>query len=407
MNTALDGIVVVDLSRILAGPWCTQILSDLGATVIKIERPVTGDDTRAWGPPYLQDADGNDTTEAAYYLAANRGKKSITLNIARAEGAEIAAELVRKADILVENYKVGGLRKYGLDYENVCKTNPGLIYCSITGFGQTGPYSSRAGYDFILQGLCGFMSITGERDDLPGGGPQKAGVAITDLTTGLYSTISILAALNHRNATGEGQFIDMALSDSAIALMANMNMNYLTSGVLPIRHGNAHPNLLPYQVFETADDPIIIAIGNDSQFRRWCELAEAPQLADDPRFSTNPSRIRNREALIAQVIELMKRRPRAWWVENLDARGIPCGVVNNFKQVFEDPHVRAREMKFEMQHPAAGTIPMVRSPVNLKGTPPVYRMPPPMLGEHTEEILQEFLKKSDREIARLKDDGVV
>ena len=407
MAAALDGIVVLDLSRILAGPWCTQILADLGATVIKIERPGSGDDTRAWGPPYLKDAEGNDTTEAAYYLAANRGKQSMTLDMASEEGAAVCRELAAKADIVVENYKLGGLVKYGLDYESLKKVNPKLIYCSITGFGQTGPYAPRAGYDFVIQGLCGFMSITGERDDLPGGGPQKAGVAITDLTTGLYSTIAILAALNHRNNTGEGQYIDMCLADSAVALMANMNMNYLTSGIPPKRFGNAHPNLLPYQVFDTADDPIIIAIGNDAQYRRWCELAGAPELADDPRFANNPSRIRNREALIERVEELMKQHPRAFWVENLEKLGVPYGVVNNFKQVFEDPHIQARGMKFEMEHPTAGTVPLVRSPVNLKGSPPVYRRPPPLLGEHTESVLKNVLGKSDEEIAALREGGIL
>ncbi len=407
MAAALDGIVVLDLSRVLAGPWCGQILADLGATVIKVERPGAGDDTRAWGPPYLKDAEGHDTTEAAYYLAANRGKQSLTLDMASEKGAAICRELAAKADIVIENYKVGGLKKYGLDYDSLKAANPALIYCSITGFGQTGPYAPRAGYDFVIQGLCGFMSITGERDDLPGGGPQKAGVAITDLTTGLYSTIAILAALQHRNNTGEGQYIDMCLSDSAVALMANMNMNYLTSGVPPKRYGNAHPNLLPYQVFDTADDPIIIAIGNDGQFRRWCELAGAPELADDERFATNPSRIRNREALIERVIALMKEHPRAWWVEHLEKLGVPYGVVNNFAQVFEDPHIQARGMQFAMDHPAAGTVPMVRSPVNLKGSPPVYRRPPPMLGEHSESVLRDILGKSEEEIAALREAGVV
>ena len=407
MAGALDGLLVLDLSRILAGPWCTQILADLGAKVIKVERPGRGDDTRAWGPPYLKDGQGNDTTEAAYYLSANRGKMSITLDIATEEGAALAREMAAKADILVENYKLGGLKKYGLDYAGLKDANPRLIYCSITGFGQDGPYAARAGYDFVVQGMCGFMSITGERDDLPGGGPQKGGVAISDLTTGLYSTISILAALNHRNNTGEGQYIDMALLDSAIALMANQNLNYLTSGEPPTRYGNAHPNLLPYSVFDTADDPIIIAVGNDDQFRRFCDLAGASELADDPRFATNPARIRHRDELMPQVFELVKQKPRAWWVEHLEARGIPYGVVNNFAQTFADPQVRARAMRFDMPHPTAGTVPMVRSPVNLKGSPPVYRRPPPLLGEHTEEVLADVLGKSAAEIARLKAAGVV
>ena len=407
MALALDGIVVLDLSRILAGPWCTQILADLGATVIKVERPGTGDDTRAWGPPFLRDAAGDETSEAAYYLAANRGKQSLTLNIATPRGQAIARELAARADILVENYKVGGLGKYGLDYPALRALNPGLIYCSITGFGQNGPYAARAGYDFVIQGLCGFMSITGERDDLPGGGPQKAGVAITDLTTGLYSAVAILAALNHRRAAGEGQYIDMALSDCAVALMANMNMNYLTSGIVPKRLGNAHQNLLPYEAFDTADDPIIIAIGNDSQFRRWCGLADVPELADDERFATNPARIRHRELLVEKVVCLMKRRPRAWWVEHLEREGIPYGVVNDLQQVYEDPHIQARAMRFDMDHPLAGTVPMVRSPLNLAGTPPDYRQPPPLLGEHTDAVLKSMLGKSPDDIAELREAGVV
>ena len=407
MAAVLDGIVVLDLSRVLAGPWCTQILADLGATVIKVERPGRGDDTRSWGPPFLKDAQGRDTSEAAYYLAANRGKLSLTLDLAASEGARIARELAARADILVENYKLGGLARHGLDYASVRELRPDIVYCSITGFGQTGPYAARAGYDFVTQGFCGFMSITGERDDKPGGGPQKAGVAIADLATGLYAAVAILAALHHRRDTGEGQAIDMAMSDCAVALMANVNMNYLTGGGVPRRHGNAHPNLLPYQLFETADRPLILAIGNDDQFRRWATLAGAPALADEPRFATNPARIRNREALVERVAGLMKRRPRAWWVRNLERLAIPHGVVNDFAQVFDDPHNRARGMSREMPHPVAGVVPTVRSPLNLQGSPPVYRRPPPLLGEHSEEVLGDLLGMSPATVARLRAAGVV
>jgi formyl-CoA transferase len=320
---ALGHIRVLDLTRVLAGPWCAQNLADLGADVIKIERPGTGDDTRSWGPPYLRDADGHDTSEAAYYLAANRGKRSVTLDIASPEGQAVVLELARNSDIVIENYKVGQLAKYGLDHESLKACKPDLIYCSITGFGQDGPYSHRAGYDFIVQGMGGFMSLTGERDELPGGGPQKAGVAISDLMTGMYATIAIMAALSHRDRSGEGQYIDMALLDVQVAMLANMNTNYLASGVAPTRWGNAHPNIVPYQTFATSDGHIIVAAGNDGQYRRFVAAGGQPELADDERYATNPMRVRHRQILVPLLAEMVKTRTKQEWISALEAVGVP------------------------------------------------------------------------------------
>jgi crotonobetainyl-CoA:carnitine CoA-transferase CaiB-like acyl-CoA transferase len=407
MAGPLAHIRVLDLSRVLAGPWATQILADLGAEVIKVERPGAGDDTRAWAPPFVKDAAGQDTTEGAYYSSCNRGKLSLTLDLAKPEGAAIARALAATSDILIENYKVGGLAKFGLAYADLKGANPGLIYCSITGFGQNGPYRDRAGYDFMIQGMSGLMSITGERDDLPGGGPQKVGVAVADLTTGLYSTIAILAALAHRDRTGEGQHLDMALLDCTIALLANMNLNYFTTGKPPGRWGNAHPNLAPYQMFETADDPVIVAVGNDEQYRRLCELMAAPELATDERFARMSGRLKNRAALIAIITERMKTRPRAFWLEGLERLGVPCGVVNRLDQVFADPQVKARGLRIDVPHPTAGTVPMVKSPIVMSATPPEHRRPPPLLGQHTEEVLARVLGKGAEEIARLRAAGVV
>ncbi|ALM85729.1 CaiB/BaiF CoA-transferase family protein [Bordetella sp. N] len=397
----LTGIRVLDLTRVLAGPWCTQNLADLGAEVVKIERPGAGDDTRAWGPPYLKDQDGNDTTEAAYYLSANRNKKSVALDIATPRGAELVRELARQSDILVENFKVGGLRKYGLDYESLSKENPGLIYCSITGFGQTGPYATRPGYDFMIQGMGGLMSITGERDDAPGGGPQKAGVAVADLMTGMYSTVGILAALHERGRSGLGQHIDMALLDCQVAMMANQNLNYMTSGKAPRRAGNAHQNLVPYQVFAVSDGHMIVAVGNDSQFRAYCRVIGMPELSEDPRFNTNPKRVLNREELVPLLVERMAQGERDHWLAELERAGVPAGPINTLDQVYEDPQVVFRQMKRELPHPVAGTVPVAGSPLRLSGSPVEYRHAPPMLGEHTAQVLRDRLGLSDADIEAL------
>ncbi|EHK66753.1 CaiB/BaiF CoA transferase family protein [Achromobacter arsenitoxydans] len=397
----LTGIRVLDLTRVLAGPWCTQNLADLGAEVIKIERPGAGDDTRAWGPPYLKDEAGHDTTEAAYYLSANRNKMSVALDIASPRGAQLVRELALQSDILVENFKVGGLSKYGLDYASLKELNPRLIYCSITGFGQTGPYASRPGYDFMIQGMGGLMSITGERDDLPGGGPQKAGVAVADLMTGMYSTVGILAALHERARSGLGQHIDMALLDCQVAMLANQNLNFMTSGTAPRRAGNAHQNLVPYQVFAASDGHLIVAVGNDSQFRNYCGAIGLPELSADPRFSTNPQRVKNREELVPLLAERMATGERDHWLAALEGVGVPAGPINTLDQVYEDPHVLARGMKRELPHPAAGVVPMASSPLKFSGSPVEYRRAPPMLGEHTEQVLSEKLGLSAEEIQAL------
>ena len=397
----LTGIRVLDLTRVLAGPWCTQNLADLGAEVIKIERPGSGDDTRAWGPPYLKNEAGENTSEAAYYLSANRNKFSVALDIASERGAALVRELALQSDILVENFKVGGLRKYGLDYDSLKEVNPRLIYCSITGFGQTGPYASRPGYDFMIQGMGGLMSITGERDDLPGGGPQKAGVAVADLMTGMYSTVGILAALHERNRSGLGQHIDMALLDCQVAMLANQNLNYMTSGVAPKRAGNAHQNLVPYQVFAAADGHLIVAVGNDSQFRNYCRVIGLPELADDPRFAINPQRVRNREVLVPLLAERMASGARDTWLTELERAGVPAGPINTVDQVYEDPHVLARQMKRELPHPLGGTVPVAASPLKLSGSPVQYHRAPPVLGEHTRQVLSGMLGLSDDEIDAL------
>lgn len=404
---ALGHIRVLDLSRVLAGPWCSQNLADLGADVIKVERPGSGDDTRAWGPPYAKDADGNDTSEAAYYLAANRGKRSITVDIASAEGQQLIRELVRHSDVVLENYKVGQLKRYGLDYESLKAIKPDLVYCSITGFGQNGPYAHRAGYDFLIQGMGGLMSVTGERDDLPGGGPQKAGVALTDLMTGMYASIAILAALTHRDRTGEGQSIDMALLDVQVAMLANMGSNYLNSGKAPKRWGNAHPNIVPYQTFACSDGYIIVASGNDGQYQKFVEVGGRPELASHERYATNPLRVQHRDELVPILAEMVASQTRAFWIDRLEEVGVPCGPINNLDDVYKNPQVLARQLVREVPHPTAGTTKLVRSPMNLSRTPTDLAVAPPLLGQHTDEILRDVLGHSDAEIAALRAQGVL
>lgn len=404
---ALGHIRVLDLSRVLAGPWCSQNLADLGADVIKIERPGSGDDTRAWGPPYAKDAEGRDTSEAAYYLSANRGKRSVTVDIASGEGQALLRELVRYCDVVLENFKVGHLKRYGLDYETLKAIKPDLVYCSITGFGQDGPYAHRAGYDFLIQGMGGLMSVTGERDDLPGGGPQKAGVALTDLMTGMYATVAVLAALTHRDRTGEGQHIDMALLDTQVAMLANMGSNYLNSGKPPKRWGNAHANIVPYQTFACADGHIIVATGNDGQYQKFVEAGGRPELGSDPRFATNPLRVRNRDTLVPILAEMVKQKRRDEWIAELEAVGVPCGPINDIGEVFANPQVKAREVAIELPHPKAGKVKLVRSPIRMSALPATSDKAPPLLGQHTDEVLREVLGRSEEEIAALRGKGVL
>ncbi|MEE3916840.1 CaiB/BaiF CoA-transferase family protein [Pseudomonas viridiflava] len=404
---ALSHIRVLDLSRVLAGPWAGQILADLGADVIKVERPVCGDDTRSWGPPFLKDETGQNTTEAAYYLSANRNKQSVTIDFTRPEGQRLVRELVAKSDIVIENFKVDGLAAYGLDYASLKAVNPKLIYCSITGFGQTGPYAKRAGYDFMIQGLGGLMSLTGRPDGDEGGGPVKVGVALTDILTGLYSTTAILAALAHRDQSGVGQYIDMALLDVQVACLANQAMNYLTTGIAPKRLGNAHPNIVPYQDFPTADGDFILTVGNDSQFRKFAEVAGQSQWATDPRFLTNKLRVANRGELIPLIRQATVFKTTAQWVDELEAAGVPCGPVNDLAQVFDDPQVLARGLAIELPHALGGRVAQVASPIRLSETPVEYRRAPPLLGEHTSQVLQELLGMSGDEVAALKEAGVL
>jgi formyl-CoA transferase len=403
----LSNLVVLDLSRVLAGPWCTQLFADLGATVIKIERPGGGDDTRAWGPPYLKDTGGRDTSEAAYYLSCNRGKLSVAVDFTKPDGREIVHALARQSDVIVENYKVGALRKYGLDYSSVAAVNPRLVYASITGFGQDGPYAERAGYDFIIQGMSGFMSVTGERDDLPGGGPQKAGIAISDLMTGMYATVAIQAALAHRDRTGQGQWIDTCLFDSSVAMLSVMNLNYLVTGKPPGRAGNAHHNIVPYQVFACADGHVIVAVGNDSQFAKFCEAAGRSEWVTDARYAKNADRVRNRDSLVPLVAESMKMRTQREWLDTLEPLGVPCGPINRLDQVFADPQLIARGLRMDLPHPLAGRVPQVGAPIKFSATQPTYERPPPLLGEHTADVLRERLAMSVDAIDKLAARGVI
>jgi crotonobetainyl-CoA:carnitine CoA-transferase CaiB-like acyl-CoA transferase len=390
----LTGVRVLDLSRVLAGPWAGQLLADLGADVVKVEKPGAGDDTRAWGPPYLKDASGRDTTEASYYLCANRNKRSVAIDIATPQGQAQVRALAQQADVVLENFKVGGLKRYGLDYASLKQANPRLVYCSITGFGQTGPYAERAGYDFLIQGMGGLMSVTGQPDGEPGAGPQKVGVALTDVMTGLYATIAVQAALAERDKSGLGQHIDLALLDVQIACLANQASNYLAGGLVPRRMGNAHPNIVPYQSLPTADGDIILAVGNDGQFAKFCAVAGHPEWSADERFSSNAQRVANRAVLVPLLRQTTVMRTSADWIAALETAGVPCGPVNRIDEVFADPQVQARGLHIDLPHPLAGTVPLVANPIRLSGSPVAYRRPPPLLGEHTAEVLTQWLGAS-------------
>lgn len=404
---ALTGIRVLDLSRVLAGPWCGQILADLGAEVIKIERPGSGDDTRGWGPPWMKDSEGQWTAEASYYQSANRGKQSVAVDLATPQGQELVRALVADCDVLIENYKAGSLARYGLDYQSLSTLNPRLVYCSITGFGQTGPRAAEPGYDFIIQGMGGLMSITGERDDLPGGGPQKTGVAFADLMTGLYATIAIQAALIDRQKTGRGQYCDMALLDVQVATLANQSMNYLASGKVPGRYGNAHANIVPYQVFRAADRDFIIACGNDSQFVALCQVIGLPALPADPRFVRNADRVSHREELVAILAERFLTATADEWVTAIHAVKVPVGAINNIAQALEEPQIQARGMLVNMPHPLNPQFSMVGSPIKLSASPVEYQRPAPMLGQDTDAVLRERLGLSDEQLAGLKALGII
>ncbi len=404
---ALSHIRVLDLSRVLAGPWCAQNLADLGADVIKVERPGAGDDTRHWGPPFAKNVDGKETEESAYFICINRNKRSITVDISKPEGQEIIRELAAQSDVVIENYKVGDLAKYGLDYESLQKVKPNLIYCSITGFGQTGPYAHRPGYDFIIQGMGGFMSVTGEADDFEGASPQKSGVAIADIFTGMYASTAILAAVIHRDQTGEGQFIDMSLLDTQIAVMANVSSAYLCSGEVPRRWGNASPIIVPYQTFPTSDGWMIVASGNDSQFRHFVNAGGEPQLADDARFLTNPDRVMHRKQLIPLLEAMTRKKTKGEWIALLEEANVPCGPINNFKEVFENEQVLARNIQIDVPHPTVGNMKLVASPMRLSKTPTEVRMAPPTLGQHTDEVLKDDLHLDAFAIAELRRKGVI
>ena len=411
MAGPLGHVRVLDLSRVLAGPWAGQNLADLGAEVIKVERPGAGDDSRAFGPPWMKDRSGAPTRDSAYFTSANRGKKSITINVATRAGQALVRSLAAKCDVLLENYKHGDLARYGLGYEDLKSVNPRLIYCSVTGFGQTGPYRERPGYDFMIQGMGGMMSVTGEPDGAPGGGPQRAGVPIADIITGMYASIAICAALASRAAPGpnfgQGQHLDLALLDSQIALLAYQNSNYFSTGKPPGRIGNLHPNIVPYQPFKSSDGEVIVACGNDNLFRKFCEAAGRPELARDPRFATNGKRVENRAEMTRVIQEFFVQRSTAEWLERLEAAGVPNGPINDLAQVFEEPQVKARGVKIELEHKAAGKLPLVASPMRFSGTPLEYRLPPPLLGEHTEEVLRDLLGKSAAEISALRAEGAI
>lgn len=405
MVGALSGIRILDMSRVLAGPSCTQLLGDLGADVIKVERPGVGDETRTWGPPYVKDADGNETTEAGYYLSANRNKRSVTIDVAQPEGAALVKQLLGQCDVLIENFKVGGLAKYGLSYDDLKDEFPRLVYCSITGFGQTGPYAARPGYDMMAQGMGGLISMTGEPDRPP----VKVPIAINDVMTGMYAAVGILAALRHRDATGKGQYIDLGLLDVQVGWLFNQGLNYLTGGGVPQRLGTAHPNTVPYQAFETADGFIILAANNDEQWRRFCDLAGRPDLIDDPQFAKNPDRVRNRDACSAIVADIVKQKPSRYWIEELEKVSVSCCPVYTLDEVFDDPGVKAREMQIAMDHPLAGSgqVDLIGSPLKMSETPADYRRPPPTLGQHTDEVLAEMLGLDDDARQALRDKKLI
>ena len=398
-----DNIRILDMSRVLAGPWAGQMMADLGAEVIKVERPVTGDDSRHWGPPFLKDKGGRETTEAAYFMCANRGKKSVTVDISQPDGQALIKALVAKCDVLIENYKVGDLARYGLSYEDLKPLNPNLIYCSVTGFGQTGPSSALAGYDFMIQATGGLMSLTGHADDEPGGGPMKVGVPVADLMTGMYAAVAIQAALARRTRNGGGgEWIDLALLDCQVAMLANQGQNYLSGdGGLTPRMGNSHPNVAPYEAFPTQDGHLVLTVGTDYQFRKFCKVVDREDLATDPRFLTNPDRIVNRRALSTQVTAILAARPRAYWLAVFGEAGVPCGPINTLEQVYRHPQVQAREMVFQMQHPTAGPVPLTANPIHFRETPLRYEVPPPTLGQHTREVLTGLLGMSDADLERL------
>jgi crotonobetainyl-CoA:carnitine CoA-transferase CaiB-like acyl-CoA transferase len=402
----LSHIKVLDLSRVLAGPWASQNLADLGAEVVKLERPKIGDDSRAFGPPWVKDAQGRDTKDSAYFTSANRGKKSVTLNISVPEGQAIARELAKKSDVLIENYKFGDLARYGLGYDDLKALNPRLVYCSVTGFGQTGPYREHPGYDFMIQGMGGMMSVTGEPDGSPGGGPQRAGVPIADIITGMYASIAICAALASRERSGRGQHLDLALLDSQIALLAYQNTNYFSTGTPPKRIGNLHPNIVPYQPFRTSDGDVILACGNDNLFRKFCDAAGCQHFAADARFASNGKRVENRVELTRLLGEVFAKRTTAEWVELLEAAGVPNGPINNIAQVFAEPQVKARGVRVDLTNTSGVNVPLVASPMRFSETPIEYRLAPPALGQHTDEVLR-GLGRNDAEIARLREAGVV
>jgi len=407
MSGPLSHIRVLDLSRILAGPWASQTLGDLGAEIIKIERPRAGDDTRHWGPPYIKDEQGNDTSDAAYYMSANRNKKSVAIDMAKPEGQALIRDLVAQSDVVIENFKVGGLKKYGLDYDSLKKVKPDLVYCSVTGFGQTGPYANRAGYDFLIQGMGGLMSVTGQPGNGPEAGPVKVGVALSDVMTGLYAVIGVQAALAHRDRTGEGQHVDLALLDVQVATLANQALNYLASGTPPGLMGNAHPNIVPYQAFATTDGHMILAVGNDNQFAKFCAVAGLDELAEDERFKTNAGRVANRAELVPKLQARIALNELDWWIAELEAAHVPCGPINTIDRVFADPQVQAREMQVELDHPVAGKVPGVGSPLKFSNTPVRYDSAPPVLGQHTQEVLKGVLETPQDELESLTEAGVI